>query len=251
MSDNSQGRLFDQSGISNIEKTSAILEELTFHTIASKITNGSMVVLGINAYDDDKNVYFRHWVTVAGVSISQSQIALSDPYFDVKNRTNDFTLHNDAAFVSHDIYSVNTTSPFPDESDYFWLEGYLPDLYSVIPAALIITPLVDTIPQIPQISFFIKPDEGYLYINGKPIVSTFLGNTVVLGDIKFEVNAFSKDGIERIEFYLNDELKYVDDEFPYEYDWDENSFGRYRLKIISIDTIGNHAENDMKIWKFF
>ncbi len=246
----SQGQLFDQSDISNIEKTSAISRELTFHKLTSKITNGSMVVLGINAYDGDKNLYLSHWVTVAGVSDSQLQIALSDPYFDVNNRTNDFTLHNDAAFVSHDIFVVNTTSPFPDEADYFWLENYFPNTYSVITAALIITPLVDTIPQVPPLSFFIKPDEGYLYFHEKPIASTFLRNTIILGDIKFEVNAFSKEGIERIEFYLNDKLQHIDDEFPYEYFWDENSFGRYRLKIISIDTIGNYSEKQMIIWKF-
>ena len=251
MFDNSQGSLFDLSGFSNIEKTSAISEELTFQNIASKITNGSMVVLGINSYDEHKNLYLSHWVTVAGISTSLSQIALSDPYFDNNNYTTNVTLHNNAAFVSHDIYFVNTTSPFPEESDYFWLEEYLPDLYSVIPAAVIITPLVDTIPQIPSVSFFIKPDEGYLYISERSIAPTFLGSTILLGNITFEVNAFSKEEIERIEFYLNDELQHIDDEFPYEYFWDEHSFGRYQLKIRSIDTIGNYSEKQMIIWKIF
>ena len=249
--DNTQGRLFDPTTMDKIKKSSIVQEDLTFHNIASKVTNGSFVVLGINGMDSDKNVHYSHWVTVAGVSISNDQIALSDPYFDVANRTNNFTLHNNAVFVSHDIYSINYTSPFPEDADYWWLEGYLPNLYSVVPAALIITPLEENIPEVTPISFFIKPDESYFFINDKHIVPTLLGNTIIVGDISFEANAFSIDGIERVEFYVNNDQKFVDYDFPYEWVWDEKSFGRYIIEIVAIDNTGNIANGEMGVWKFF
>lgn len=146
---------------------------------------------------------------------------------------------------------VNSTSPFPEDGNFFWLEDYLQNLYSIVPAALIITPLNDNILQIPPISFFIKPDEKYLFINDKHIIPTLFGNTVIFGDITFETNAFSKDKIDRIEFYINDDLILVDDVFPYEWLWNQNSFGLYNIKIIAVDSTGNLAENNMKVWKFF
>jgi hypothetical protein len=246
---NTQGTLFYNSNFLN-NKISVSQTDLSFHIIASIINNGSFVVLGINGYDEEKNSYFSHWVTVAGVSISESLIALSDPYFDRINPTNDYTLHNDASFVSHDIYRVNTTSPFPEDANYWWLEEYLTDLYSVVPAALIITPLTEIIPEISPISFFIKPEENYLYINDKYIAQTIFGNTIIIGDICFEVNGFSEEGIDKIEFYVNDELKFTDDIFPYEWLWDNPAFGLYTIKIKAIDNEEFIAENEMRVWKF-
>ena len=249
--DNTQGNLLGENDIDSLQQRVTIDEDFTFQSICSRITNGSFIILGVNGYDSDKTLYFSHWVTVAGIHPSQSQIALSDPYFDTINHTNDFTLHNDAAVVSHDIYTVNTTSPYPDAPDLWWLEGYLPDLYAVVLAAFIITPITDSIPQLPPVAFFIKPDEGYVLHNGKHIMPTLFGKTVLLGETMIEANAFSKEGIKGIEFYLNDELMYVDDAFPFEWQWSDSSFGKYTLRIIASDTVGNQAEKGMTVWKFF
>jgi hypothetical protein len=249
--ENTQGIFFTRKDLARINQLSTVQEKLTFHSLASKIQNGSFVVLGINGLDDTQRIHFSHWVTVAGVNIPQSQIALSDPYFDRAQATTDPTVHNDAAIVSHDIYTVNTTSPFPEEADYWWLEGYLSNLYSVIPAALIITPITENIPPIPPLSYFIKPDEHYFFINDQHIFSTLFGNTVVIGGITFEANAFSTEGIKSIEFFINDKLQVVDDSFPFEWFWNEPSFGRYIVKIIAVDTVGTRAENQMIVWKFF
>ena len=249
--DNTHGNLINSYDVLNSKSRVLPTEDLTFHSLASQIINGSYVILGITGYDEDKNVYISHWVSVAGVNIAQSKIALSDPFFDNVNPTNDATLHNDASIVSHDIYKVNNTSPFPDEKEYFWLEDYIPGLYSVVPAVLIISPLTESIPEITTRSYFIKPDESYFFINDKHIVPTLLGNTIIVGDISFEANAFSIDGIERVEFYVNNDQKFVDYNFPYEWVWGEKSFGRYSIKIIAIDSTGNIANDKMRVWKFF
>jgi len=250
--DNSHGDLIDSYDVLNTEFPLSYTEDLTFQNLAAQIINGSFVILGLTGYDEEKNVYISHWVSVAGVNIKDSQIALSDPYFDIANRTNDMTKHNDASIVSHDIYRVNNTSPFPDERDYFWLEDYLniPNVYTIVPAVYIITPLKESMDEINPRSYFIKPDTNYLFINENHIMQTLFGNTVVIGDIAIEANAFSKKGIEKIEFYLNDELIHFDDVFPYEWFWSDTSFGRFVVKIKAIDNTGIISENEMIIWKF-
>jgi len=248
--DNTHGNLIHSYDLLSTNSVILSSDDLNFPSLASQIINGSYVVLGINSYDEDKNVYLSHWVSVAGVNIPNSQIALSDPYFDKVNPTNDATLHNDASIVSHDIFRVNTTSPFPEEKEYFWLEDYIPGLYSVVPAVLIITPLADNIPQITPISYFIRPDTNYFFINDKYVIQTLFGNTIVVGDITFEANAYSKEGIEKIEFYVDDEMISVDDVFPYEWLWSGPSIGRFKIGIKAVDNVGNVAENEMTVWRF-
>lgn len=250
--DNSHGDLINSYDVLNTEFPLIESEDLTFQNLSSKIINGSFVVLGLIGYDEEKNVYINHYVSVAGVNIKDSQIALSDPYFDIENLTNDMTKHNDASIVSHDIYRVNNTSPFPDERDYFWLEDYLniTNVYTIVPAAFIITPLKESIDEMAPRSYFIKPDSNYLFINENHIIQTLFGNTVVIGDIAIEANAFSKERIEKIEFYLNDELMHFDEVFPYEWFWSDTSFGRFAVKIKAIDNTGIISENEMIIWKF-
>ncbi|OYT29733.1 hypothetical protein B6U98_01525 [Thermoplasmatales archaeon ex4572_165] len=251
-SNNTHGNLVGSYDFLETEFPISSTEDLTFQNLANQIINGSFVVLGLTGYDEDKNVYISHWVSVAGVNINDFQIALSDPYFDNANHTNDMTKHNDASIVSHDIYRVNNTSPFPDEKDYFWLVDYLniPNVYTIVPAVFIITPLKDNIPEITPRSYFIKPDTNYLFLNDKHIMKTLFGNTVVIGDLAIEANAYSREGIEKIEFYLNDELMHIDDVFPYEWFWDDTSFGRFEVKIKAIDNTGIISENEMIIWKF-
>ena len=72
----------------------------------------------------------------------------------------------------------------------------------------------------------------------------------MIGDIDFETNAFSRQGIDRIEFYLDDELIAVDDHFPYEWTWDDASFGKHKISIKAVDKVGEKTENEMIIWKF-
>lgn|GEM_PF-6151694 len=76
-----------------------------------------------------------HYVTVAGVDSENFKIAFSDPYYDRAEVTGVGrvlpphpahplvpTLHNDAQFVSHDIYSILLQSPSPGGA--WGLEGY-------------------------------------------------------------------------------------------------------------------------------
>jgi hypothetical protein len=65
-----------------------------------------------------------HYVTMAGCQAQTSEVAISDPFIDVASGPYDPVQHNDAAVVSHDIYSV-VEVPGPSETDVtYGLIGY-------------------------------------------------------------------------------------------------------------------------------
>jgi hypothetical protein len=70
---------------------------------------------------------------------------------------------------------------------------------------------------------------------------------VILGKITVEANA-SEDVI-RVEFYIDGELKEVDESLPYEWLWDEFSFGRYEIKVVAYDTAGDMINDSIDVFK--
>ena len=97
----------------------------SFQLIVSKLENNSGIILNLLLYND-KGVIFQtflgHYVAVAGINPDGS-IALSDPFQNKANPNPTPADHNDANVVSHDVYSVNFTCPFPDKASW-WLENY-------------------------------------------------------------------------------------------------------------------------------
>ena len=73
------------------------------------------------------------------------------------------------------------------------------------------------------------PYEGYIYIGGKQIMPSRLGKTIVIGKIDVEVEA---SNITKVEFYFDNELKYTDEEPPFEWTLDETAFFSHEIKVI-------------------
>ncbi len=73
-----------------------------------------------------------------------------------------------------------------------------------------------------------NPVEGYLYFANKPIMPTLFGRTIILGKINVEVTAYNVD---KVEFYVDDELKHIDEDEPFEWLWDETVFGKHTIKV--------------------
>lgn len=75
-----------------------------------------------------------------------------------------------------------------------------------------------------------KPLIGYLYVFDRMVMP--IRNTIIIGKITIEVKAYG-DKINRVEFYLNNKLKFTDYEEPYEWQWNDFSFGKYEIKIVA------------------
>ena len=63
------------------------------------------------------------------------------------------------------------------------------------------------------------PETSTLHILGQPIWKFILRkNTILIGKMIIKANASDDSGIEKVEFYLDGDLKYTDEEAPYEYE---------------------------------
>ena len=62
--------------------------------------------------------------------------------------------------------------------------------------------------------------------------------------VMIEVDASDSEGVDRIEFYINDVLVHVDHDSPYTFQWDTSSYrdGRYIVKVKAYDVMGMSSE---------
>jgi len=110
----------------------------------------------------------------------------------------------------------------------------------------------DTTP--PQVEITI-PQKGYLYINLADFVIMKIPffTTLIIGKLTVTANATdNQSGINRVEFYVDTELKANDTTAPYEWTWTERGhFFPYVLKAIAYDNAGHHNSAEVKVWKIF
>ena len=92
-----------------------------------------------------------------------------------------------------------------------------------------------------------KPLASHLYIFDREIMPTIFGNTIILGKITIKADAYSEDGIDRVEFCIDDELRYVDEDTPFEWLWNEKAFGTHEIKVIAYDVSENKAEDKINV----
>jgi hypothetical protein len=94
-----------------------------------------------------------------------------------------------------------------------------------------------------------KPKMDYLYISGEEI--TRIGATVIVGNIQIEckVNGISED-IDKVEFYINNELVANVTEPPYVFEWIEHQIAlRQKIKVIGYYGEGETLEKELSVWK--
>jgi hypothetical protein len=56
--------------------------------------------------------------------------------------------------------------------------------------------------------------------------------------------------IEKVEFYINDGMRFVDSYAPYEFLWTEIISGQYTIKVIAYDNAGNSADTEISVFKW-
>lgn len=98
-----------------------------------------------------------------------------------------------------------------------------------------------------------KPKEKHLYIAGNELrYLSYLPKTIILGkiDVEAEVNGIY-DEVEKVEFYIDDQLKYTDYEDPYEWSWEQRSFFRHDVETKVFFDDNTSAIDNVVVWKFF
>ena len=72
---------------------------------------------------------------------------------------------------------------------------------------------------------------------------------VVYGSVSVEASATDDNGIQKVEFYVDDELKNTDNSSPYEWTWDTISYssGFHTIKAKAYDTINQTAEDSISV----
>jgi Tol biopolymer transport system component len=99
--------------------------------------------------------------------------------------------------------------------------------------------------------FIEKPTLGYSYVFDRELRQIKPDKCKIFGKITIEVNAYDENGIDRVEFFIDDVLKDTDTESPYEWTWKGFAIGKHTIKATVYDTNGNAASDDITVWRFF
>jgi len=105
----------------------------------------------------------------------------------------------------------------------------------------------DTEPPIINISY---PKVGYLYLSGDQKRETLFGKTIVIGEILICLIATDNLGLGKVEFYIDDYLKFTDND-SFSWMWNEKMIGKHILKAVVYDLVNNTNSVEIEIWKLF
>jgi len=94
-----------------------------------------------------------------------------------------------------------------------------------------------------------SPKENYLYIENREIIPFI--TTIIIGDIDIGVDATDSSGVDRVEFYIDDQQMGTATSAPYTWTWDTIAFFKHTIKVVAIDIFDNGAEDELMVWKFF
>ena len=95
-----------------------------------------------------------------------------------------------------------------------------------------------------------KPGSG-LYITNDKIRD--MSQSIVIGAVTIEVEAFDEFGIDRVEFFVNGQLRSTDTFYPYRFrNWKEPGlFGRYTIRAVAYNNIGISNTDEIQVIRFF
>ena len=89
--------------------------------------------------------------------------------------------------------------------------------------------------------------ENALYFRDKSVISSPL--PIIIGPITIEVDAIGIDGfVEKVEFYVDNALRYTDTVMPFSWRWNEKAFGFKVIKVVAYDNEGKHQQSLKKVF---
>lgn len=110
--------------------------------------------------------------------------------------------------------------------------------------------LYDTEPPTVEI---VKPKKRYIYKNDIRRRRT-LFRTIIIGPITIKADVNDDRGIEKVEFYINGELKHTDTKEPYKWTWMFKPIKpllrkKYTIEVVAYDLVGNHESDRLTVWR--
>jgi len=94
-----------------------------------------------------------------------------------------------------------------------------------------------------------QPKSNYLYFNGKELFK--LWNTIVFGPIDVKAETNSPADFKKIDFYLDGELVFSDDNSPYVWSWNEKQSGIFTIKIVGFYGEGEKTSDMITLRKIY
>jgi hypothetical protein len=98
-----------------------------------------------------------------------------------------------------------------------------------------------------QPSISIQAPEKGIYINGNKIMPFIL--PVIIGEIN--IQTLTSNHIQRVEFYIDNELFQTDYDIPYDLLINEVKSGKHTIKTIAYDSSNRNGDDSLNIWKLF
>ena len=99
--------------------------------------------------------------------------------------------------------------------------------------------------------FIEKPTLGYSYVFDRELRQIKPDKCKIFGKITIEVDAYDENGIDRVEFFVDNVLESTDNELPYEWTWKGFAIGKHTIKATVYDINGNSASDDITVRKLF
>ncbi len=93
----------------------------------------------------------------------------------------------------------------------------------------------------------VKPDYG-LYFQDKKILSFIF--PIIFNEVTIEADASDDKSVEKVEFYVNGELRETDNESPYSYSWKDTLKRFYTIEVIAYDNVGNTGSDTLSVFLF-
>ncbi len=91
-----------------------------------------------------------------------------------------------------------------------------------------------------------KPEAGKIYFMDREVMPFARDKAIVIGKITVEVESNGN----RVEFYVDNELKSTDESMPYKWLWNERTMGKHEVRVVAYGD-GSKAEDKINVWKIF
>ncbi len=99
-----------------------------------------------------------------------------------------------------------------------------------------------------NISVRITKPQNAVYIFDKSILPA--EKPIIIGKITIRADVYVSHGINRVEFYVDDVLKFNDSKPPYRWLWNEFAIGLHEIKVVAYDDRGEKASDEIEAWIF-